>query len=98
MANALNQKLRPSPELASILGNSQSVTRAEAVKKLWDYVKKENLQNPENKREIMADENLKPLFGKDKITMFEVGKVINSHLLADNKGGAKAGTSKKKAA
>jgi chromatin remodeling complex protein RSC6 len=61
-------------------------------------VKKENLQNPENKREIMADENLKPLFGKDKITMFEVGKVINSHLLADNKGGAKTGTSKKKAA
>jgi upstream activation factor subunit UAF30 len=93
MANALNQKLRPSPELAKIVGNSQSVTRAEAVKKLWEYVKKRDLQNPENKREILADDNLKPLFGKDKITMFEVGKIINSHLLAD-----KSGSPKKKAA
>ena len=93
MANALNQKLRPSPELSKIVGGSQPVTRAEAVKKLWDYVKKNNLQNPKNKREILADDDLKPLFGKDKITMFEVGKVINSHLLAD-----KAGTPKKKAA
>jgi chromatin remodeling complex protein RSC6 len=93
MANALNQKLRPSPELSKIVGGSQSVTRAEAVKKLWDYVKKNNLQNPENKREILANDDLKPLFGKDKITMFEVGKVINSHLQVD-----KAGTPKKKAA
>jgi len=80
MANALNQKLRPSPELAKILGGSQAVTRAEAVKKLWDYVKKNNLQNPENKREILANDDLKPLFGKDKITMFEVGKIVNSNL------------------
>ena len=93
MANALNQKLRPSPELATIMGSSQPVTRAEAVKKLWDYVKKNDLQNPKNKREILADEKLKPLFGKDKITMFEVGKIINSHLLAE-----KAGSPKKKAA
>ncbi|HZQ69705.1 MAG TPA: SWIB/MDM2 domain-containing protein [Terriglobales bacterium] len=93
MANALNQKLRPSPELARITGSSQPVTRAEAIKKLWDYVKQQDLQNPENKREILADDNLRPLFGKDKITMFEVGKIINSHLLAD-----KAGSQKKKAA
>jgi upstream activation factor subunit UAF30 len=103
MANALNQKLRPSPELGKIMGGSQPVTRAEAVKKLWDYVKKEDLQNPENRREILADDNLKPLFGKNKISMFEVGKVINSHLLADknSKAGsqnAKSGGPKKKAA
>src|SRR5437763_17186680 len=95
--SALNQKLTPSRKLADVLGSSDPVSRAEAVKKLWDYVKKQDLQNPENKREILADENLKPLFGKDKITMFEVGKIINSHLLAD-KGGAKAGSPKKKAA
>lgn len=96
MANALQQKLRPSPEFSKISGSSQPLTRAEAVKKLWDYVKQHDLQNPKNKREIMADENLRPLFGKDKISMFEVGKVINSHLLADQDG--KSGSSKKKAA
>ncbi len=96
MANALNQKLRPSPELAGILGNSQPVTRAEAVKKLWDYVKQNNLQNPQNKREILADDQLRPLFGKEKITMFEVGKVINSHLLSERRD--KTASPKKRAA
>src|SRR5262249_21907843 len=71
MANsALNQKL----------GSSGSVTRAQAVKGLWDYVKENNMQNPQNKREILADDKLQPLFGKKKITMFEVGKILNSHL------------------
>lgn len=81
MANAaLNQKLRPSKRLADILGSSEPVSRGEAVKGLWDYFKKHDLQNPQNKREVLADENLKPLFGKDKITMFEVGKIVNSNL------------------
>ena len=81
MANsALNQKLTPSKELSDVLGSSGSVTRAQAVKGLWDYVKEHNLQNPQNKREILADDKLQPLFGKKKITMFEVGKILNSHL------------------
>jgi len=85
MANsALNRKLKPSSQLAEVLGSSQPVSRAEAVKGLWDYIKQHDLQNPENRREIMADDNLRPLFGKDKITMFEVGKVLNSHLEGDN--------------
>jgi upstream activation factor subunit UAF30 len=77
---ALSQKLKPSKQLAVVLGSEEPVSRADAVKGIWDYVKQHNLQNPENRREILADENLKPLFGKDKITMFEVGKIVNSNL------------------
>src|SRR5207253_3715584 len=71
---ALSQKLKPSPKLAEILGSSQPLSRADAVKELWDYFKKHNLQDPKNRREIRADANLRPLFGKDRITMFEVGR------------------------
>ena len=77
---ALNQKLTPSRKLAEVLGSSTPITRAEAVKGLWDYVKKQDLQNPQNRREILADEKLRPLFGKEKISMFEVGSIINSNL------------------
>ena len=80
-STALTQKLKPSQQLAEILGSSQPISRAEAVKGLWDYFKKHNLQNPKNKREILADDKLRPLFGKDKITMFEVGKIVNANLL-----------------
>jgi upstream activation factor subunit UAF30 len=82
--NALNQKLKPSAKLQEILGTAEPLSRAEAVKRLWDYVKEHKLQNPENRREILADEKLKPLFEKNKITMFEVGKVINANLEAGN--------------
>jgi chromatin remodeling complex protein RSC6 len=78
--SALTRKLKPSPELVDVLGSSAPMTRADAVKKLWDYIKEHNLQNPENRREILADDKLRPLFGKAKITMFEVGKVLNNHL------------------
>jgi len=92
MANsALNRKLKPSSQLAEVLGSSQPVSRAEAVKGLWDYIKQHDLQNPENRREIIADDNLRPLFGKDKISMFEVGKVLNAHLEGDT---SKAGKTK----
>jgi len=86
MANAaLNQKLNPSRELAEVLGSSTPVSRAEAVKGLWDYVKQKDLQNPKNRREILADDKLRPLFGKEKISMFEVGAIINSNLETNNK-------------
>ncbi len=77
---ALSQKLTPSPKLAEILGSSQPLSRADAVKELWDYFKKHNLQDPKNRREIRADAKLRPLFGKDRITMFEVGRIVNSNL------------------
>jgi len=90
---ALNQKLQPSPKLAEIVGSSEPLSRADAVKRLWDYFKANNLQNPENRREILADEKLRPLFGKDKITMFEVGRIVNENL--EGGGGSKG---KKKSA
>jgi upstream activation factor subunit UAF30 len=91
---ALSRKLKPSKQLAVVLGSEEPVSRAEAVKGIWDYVKQRDLQNPENRREILADENLTPLFGKDKITMFEVGKIVNSNL----ESGSPSRTHSKKAA
>lgn len=77
--NALQQPMTLSPELAAVTGKS-TMTRAEVVSGMWDYIKKNDLQNPENKREIMADAKLKPIFGKDKVTMFEMNKLISPHL------------------
>jgi chromatin remodeling complex protein RSC6 len=69
----------PSPELAAIVGTAE-LPRSEIVSKMWDYIKKNNLQNPENKREILADDKLKPVFGADKVTMFEMNKHIAKHV------------------
>ena len=77
--NALQQPLQPSKELAAVVGNSP-LPRGEVVSKMWDYIKKNNLQNPENKREILADDKLEPIFGKKKVTMFEMNKHLAGHL------------------
>ncbi|HEV7289424.1 SWIB/MDM2 domain-containing protein [Sphingomonas sp. R647] len=69
----------PSPELAAIVGTAE-LPRSEIVSKMWEYIKKHNLQNPENKREILADDKLKPIFGADKVTMFEMNKHIAKHV------------------
>lgn len=69
----------PSKELAAIVG-AGPLPRSEIVSKMWDHIKKNNLQNPENKREILADDKLKPIFGKDKVTMFEMNKHISGHV------------------
>ena len=77
--NALQQPLQPSKELAAMVG-SNPLPRGEVVSKMWEYIKKNNLQNPENKREILADDKLKPIFGKPKVTMFEMNKHLAQHL------------------
>jgi len=77
--NALQKPLTPSPQLAAVVGPGQ-LSRGEVVSKIWDYIKKNNLQNPENKREIIADDKLKPIFGKPKVTMFEMNKHLAQHL------------------
>ena len=77
--NALQQPLTPSPELAAVIGSGQ-LPRGEAVKKVWDYIKSNNLQNPQDRREILADEALRKVFGKDKVTMFEMNKHLARHL------------------
>ena len=66
-------------ELAQITG-AGPMPRTEVTKKVWDYIKKHNLQNPANKREIVADDKLKKVFGKDKCSMFEMNKHLAAHL------------------
>ena len=78
--NALQKPLTPSPQLAAVVGSGQ-LSRGEVVSKIWDYIKKNNLQNPANKREILADAKLKPVFGgKDKVSMFEMTALVSKHL------------------
>jgi chromatin remodeling complex protein RSC6 len=78
--NALQKPLTPSADLAAVVGSAQ-LSRGEVVSKMWDYIKKNNLQNPANKREILADAKLKPIFGgKDKVSMFEMNKHLAGHL------------------
>src|SRR3978361_156921 len=76
---ALAKPLKPSEQLAAIVGKS-ALPRTEVVSKVWEYIRKHNLQNPENKREILADDKLKAVFGKDKATMFEMNKLLSPHL------------------
>ena len=76
---ALMKPLQPSKELAAVVG-SKPLPRPEVVSKVWDYIKKNNLQNPQNKREIMADDKLEKVFGKKSVTMFEMNKHLAAHL------------------
>ena len=76
---ALMQPLQPSKELGAVVGNDP-LPRPQVVKKVWDYIKSNNLQNPANKREIKADDKLRKVFGKDKVTMFEMNKHLAAHL------------------
>jgi chromatin remodeling complex protein RSC6 len=77
---ALMKPLQPSKELAAVVGSSP-LPRTEVVSKVWDYIKSNNLQNPENKREILADAKLQAVFdGKSKVSMFEMDKHFAQHL------------------
>jgi upstream activation factor subunit UAF30 len=72
--------LAPSAALAEVIGN-KSIPRTEIVKKIWDYIKKNNLQDKKNRRMINADAKLKPVFGnKDQVSMFELAKLVNKHV------------------
>src|SRR3989344_5815892 len=72
---AFMKTLTPSADLAAVIG-STAVPRTEVVKKLWAYIKKNNLQNPKNKRNILADEKLSKVFGKKEVTMFELASLF----------------------
>ncbi len=77
--DGLQKPMKPSADLAVIVG-SDPLPRGQVVSKMWEYIKKHNLQNPANKREILADANLKKIFGKDSCSMFEMNKHISKHL------------------
>lgn len=71
--------LKPSAKLAEVVGD-KPLPRTEVVKKIWDYIKKKDLQDSKNRRMINADEKLRPLFGKDQISMFDLARIVNNHL------------------
>ncbi len=76
----LAKPVRPSNELSQVVGQGE-MTRAEVTKKVWDYVKKNNLQDQQNKRMINADDKLRRVFGgKNQVSMFEMTKLVNQHL------------------
>ena len=80
MNPALLKPLNLSAELESVVGKGP-LPRSQVVKKLWEYIKQHNLQNPQNKRNILADGKLKALFGgKGEVTMFEMTKLVSAHM------------------
>ena len=77
---AFMKALTPSAELAKVVG-SKPLPRTQVIKKMWEYIKKNKLQNPKNMRNIMADENLKVVFGgKKEVTMFQLAGIVGKHL------------------
>ena len=78
--SALMKPLNLSSELEAVVGPGP-LPRGQVVKKLWEYIKANNLQNPQNKRNILADDKLKAIFdGKGEVTMFEMTKLVSAHM------------------
>ncbi len=77
---AFMKPMTPSSQLANVVGSSP-IPRTEVTKKLWAYIKRKGLQDSKNRRNINADDNLKPIFGgKAQVSMFEMTKLVNKHL------------------
>jgi chromatin remodeling complex protein RSC6 len=77
---AFMKPVQPDEKLALIIGN-EAVPRTEVTRKLWDYIRSHNLQDPANKTRIKADENLKAVFdGRETVTMFEMTKLVFNHI------------------
>jgi len=78
---AFMKPVTPDQKLAEIIGD-QPLARTEVTKKLWDYIRGHNLQDPENKTFIKADDKLREVFdGKDRVSMFEMTKLVFNHVL-----------------
>jgi upstream activation factor subunit UAF30 len=77
---AFMKAMQPSADLAAVVGNNP-MPRTEVTKRVWDYIKKNNLQDPNERRTINADDKLKKVFGgKSRVSMFEMTKHVNNHL------------------
>ncbi|MDE1947450.1 MAG: hypothetical protein KGL43_10465 [Burkholderiales bacterium] len=76
---AFAKPMTPSPALAAVIG-AEAVARTEVVKRLWVYIKANNLQDANKRTLINADAKLQPVFGKDQVTMFEMTKLVSAHL------------------
>ena len=78
--SGLQRPVTPSKELAAITG-SDPLPRSQIVSKIWDHIKRNNLQDPNNKRNIKADDKLRAIFGgKNECSMFELNKHISNHV------------------
>ncbi|MEO6194616.1 MAG: SWIB/MDM2 domain-containing protein [Thermoanaerobaculia bacterium] len=78
--SAFMAPLQPDEALAAVVGKDP-LPRTEVTKKIWEYIRQNNLQDPNDKRTIRADAKLKAIFdGKDSVTMFELTKLVNAHL------------------
>ena len=71
--------MTPSSQLSNVVG-SNAIPRTEVTKKLWGYIKRKGLQDNKNRRMINADENLRPIFGRSQVSMFEMTRLVNKHL------------------
>ena len=76
---AFMKPVTPSPDLAVVVG-AKPIPRTEVTKKLWAYIKRKGLQDKKNRRMINADENLRPIFKRDQVSMFEMTRLVNKHL------------------
>lgn len=77
---AFMKPVQPDETLAAVVGN-EPLPRTELTKKLWDYIRSNNLQDPKKKTQINADAKLKAVFdGRDTVTMFEMTKLVNGHI------------------
>jgi upstream activation factor subunit UAF30 len=76
---AFMKPMKPSSDLASVVGSSP-MPRSEVTKNLWQYIKRKGLQDSKNRRMINADENLRPIFGRSQVSMFEMTRLVNKHL------------------
>ena len=76
---AFMKPLTPSATRAAVIG-AAAIPRTEVTKKIWEYIKKNDLQDPANRRNINADAKLLPLFGKAQVSMFELTKIVSTHL------------------
>jgi chromatin remodeling complex protein RSC6 len=76
---AFMKPMQPSSDLAAVVG-SGAMPRTEVTKNLWGYIKRKGLQDSKNRRMINADENLRPIFGRSQVSMFEMTRLVNKHL------------------
>jgi len=77
---AFMRALTPSPALGAVVGN-KPLARTEAVKQIWNYIRKNKLQDSKNRRMINADDKLRPVFGgKGQVSMFDMAKHLSKHL------------------
>lgn len=79
-ANPFNTPKELSPALASFLGQGTHMSRPQVIKAMWEHIREKNLQNPDNKREILLDHSMQEVFGVERFTMFKMAKYLSAHI------------------